>query len=223
MDGRVKDGESCIDESMVTGEPMPVPKRPGDEVTGGTINGPGSFTFEATRTGSDTFLAHVVALVREAQASRAPVQELADSVAAYFVPAVLLVALVSFAVWIGAGRGLGFALTVAVSVLVVACPCALGLATPTAVVVGVGMAAARGILVKSAAALQTAARVDTVVFDKTGTLTLGAPVVTDVTPLGGRGAQEVLRLAAVAEKRSEHPLGGAIVAEARAGDRTAGS
>ncbi|NLW94534.1 MAG: copper-translocating P-type ATPase [Chlamydiae bacterium] len=215
VDGRVKDGESCIDESMVTGEPMPVPKRPGDEVTGGTINGPGSFTFEATRTGSDTFLAHVVALVREAQASRAPVQELADSVAAYFVPAVLLVALVSFAVWIGAGRGLGFALTVAVSVLVVACPCALGLATPTAVVVGVGMAAARGILVKSAAALQTAARVDTVVFDKTGTLTLGAPVVTDVTPLGGRGAQEVLRLAAVAEKRSEHPLGGAIVAEAR--------
>lgn len=216
VDGRVRSGESAIDESMVTGEPMPVSKRPGDEVTGGTINGTGSFTFEATRTGGDTFLARVVALVREAQSSRAPVQDLADSVAAYFVPAVLAAALVSFAVWLAAGQSIGFALTVAVAVLVVACPCALGLATPTAVVVSVGMAASRGILVKNAAALQAAARVDTVVFDKTGTLTAGKPVVAGVTPLGGRGTPEVLRLAAIAEKRSEHPLGAAIVAAARA-------
>lgn len=215
VDGRVRSGESHLDESMVTGEPMPVTKRPGDEVIGGTINGAGAFTLEATRTGRDAFLAQVVALVREAQASRAPVQDLADAVAAYFVPAVLAVATAAFAGWLAAGQGFAFALGVAVAVLVVACPCALGLATPTAVVVGIGMAASRGMLVKSAAAIQAASRVDTVVFDKTGTLTAGKPAVTDVTPLGGRDAREVLRLAAVAEKRSEHPLGAAIVAAAR--------
>ncbi|MEI6633497.1 MAG: heavy metal translocating P-type ATPase [Chlamydiota bacterium] len=215
VDGRVGSGESYCDESMVTGEPMPVAKRRGDEVIGGTINGAGAFTFEATRTGKDTFLAQVVALVREAQASRAPVQDLADKVAAYFVPAVLSVAILSFSVWLFAGQDFSFALAVSVAVLVVACPCALGLATPTAVVVGIGMAASRGILIKSAAALQTAARVDTVVFDKTGTLTVGKPIVTDVAPLGGRDATEVLRLAAIAEKRSEHPLGAAVVAAAR--------
>ncbi|MDD5555711.1 MAG: heavy metal translocating P-type ATPase [bacterium] len=215
VDGRVTEGESGVDESMVTGEPMPVRKRPGDEVVGGTINRTGAFRFEATRTGDDTFLARVIRMVEEAQASKAPVQEAADRVAAVFVPAVLVVAAASLALWLAAGAGIAFALGVCISVLIIACPCALGLATPTAVMVGTAAAARRGILVKNARALQTAGTVTTVVFDKTGTLTRGAPSVTGVVPLGGREREEVLRLAAIAERHSEHPIGEAIVAAAR--------
>jgi Cu+-exporting ATPase len=215
VDGRVVEGASSVDESMVTGESMPVDKRPGDEVIGATVNRTGSFKFEATRTGKDTLLARIIRLVRDAQSSRAPVQELADTVSSYFVPAVLIIALLAACLWLLAGMGLLFALNIFIAVLIVACPCALGLATPTAVMVGTGIAARKGILVKSARALEMAHRVDTVVFDKTGTLTRGEPALTDVAGLAGRDEGEVLRLAAIAEKNSEHPIGIAIVIGAR--------
>lgn len=215
VDGRVIEGASSVDESMVTGEYMPVEKRPGDEVIGATINRTGSFKFEATRTGKDTFLAQIIMLVRDAQGSRAPIQDLADRVSSYFVPVVLIIALLAASLWLLSGMGLFFALNIFIAVLIVACPCALGLATPTVVMVGTGIAARKGILIKSAHALEMAHRVDTVVFDKTGTLTRGEPALTDVVGLAGRDEHEVLRLAAIAEKNSEHPLGIAIVAGAR--------
>ncbi len=215
VDGRVVEGASSVDESMVTGESMPVEKGPGNEVIGATINRTGAFKFQATRTGKDTFLAQIIRLVRDAQGSKAPIQDLADRVSAYFVPAVLIIASLAAFLWLLIGMGLVFALDIFIAVLIVACPCAMGLATPTAVMVGTGIAARRGVLVKNARALETACRVDTVVFDKTGTLTRGEPVLTDVVGLAGHDEGEVLRLAAIAEKSSEHPLGIAIVAGAR--------
>lgn len=215
VDGVVVEGASFVDESMVTGEPMPAEKRAGAEVIGGTINGTGAFTFRATRTGNETFLAQVIMLVRAAQASKAPVQDLADRIAAFFVPAVLAIAVLTFLIWLLRGMDVAFCLNNAIAVLVIACPCALGLATPTAIMVGTGMAARRGILIKNARSLQAAQRAGVVVFDKTGTLTEGRPVISDVVPMEGNGEEEVLRLAAIAEKRSEHPIGEAIVAESR--------
>jgi Cu+-exporting ATPase len=227
VDGTVIDGHSTVDESMLTGESMPVEKSAGDLVIGGTINQSGLFQFRAERVGRDTMLAQIVRLVREAQGSKAPIARLADWISARFVPAVLLIALCTFAGWMVFGPAEGafhMALVCAVNVLIIACPCALGLATPTAIMVGTGRGAELGVLIKSGAALETACRVDTVIFDKTGTLTRGQPLVTDVVVAeqpGRAGAgpalsrADVLRLAAAAERGSEHPLGEAIVAQAR--------
>jgi len=212
VDGRILDGHSTMDESMVTGESIPVEKGPGDEVVGATINKTGSFRFRATAVGSDTFLAQIVRLVREAQASKAPIQRLADAVAGYFVPAVIFIAIATFVVWfvVGPEPGLTFGLVSAVSVLIIACPCALGLATPLSIMVGTGKGAQSGILIRSAEALETAHRVGTVVLDKTGTITRGEPRVTDVVArVGSEG--DLLRLVAAAERVSEHPLGEAVV------------
>ncbi|NLO06242.1 MAG: heavy metal translocating P-type ATPase [candidate division WS1 bacterium] len=216
VDGVITSGHSTIDESMITGESVPVERSEGDEVIGGTINLAGAFRFEATRTGAETTLSQIIRLVREAQATKPPIQRLADLVAAYFVPAVIGIVLVTTAAWVLTGRGWEPALIAAVSVLVIACPCALGLATPTAVTVGTGLGAEHGILIRDAAALEIAGRLTAVVFDKTGTLTLGQPGVTDVIPAGELTADELLRLAAAAEVPSEHPLARAIVAHARA-------
>jgi Cu+-exporting ATPase len=214
VDGIVVDGHSSVDESMLTGESIPVEKSAGDTVTGATINKTGSFTFRATRIGSDTALAQIIRLVEEAQGSKAPIQALADRIAAVFVPAVMLIALIAFGVWLLAGQGFVFSLTIFIAVLIIACPCALGLATPTAVMVGTGIAAKNGILIKSAESLQSAHRVDTVVFDKTGTLTKGEPELTDVLPIDHVSENDLLELAAAVEKNSEHPLGEAIVSGA---------
>jgi len=212
VDGTILQGRSAIDESMLTGEPLPVEKAAGDEVTGGTLATDGAFTFTATRVGADTALARIVMLVREAQGSKAPVQRLADRVAAVFVPAVIGVAILTFLVWaFVVGSSFTFALTAFVSVLIIACPCSLGLATPTAVMVGTGRGAKMGILVKSAAALERAGSVTTVVFDKTGTITEGKPALTGIEVVEGFTKDTVLRLAATAERRSEHPVGKAIV------------
>ncbi|MEN8149326.1 MAG: heavy metal translocating P-type ATPase [Planctomycetota bacterium] len=216
VDGEIHDGRSAVDESMLTGEPLPVEKGIGDEVTGGTLATDGSFTFTATRVGADTALARIVRLVREAQGSKAPVQRLADRVAAVFVPAVIGVAILTFLVWaFVVGSTFTFALTAFVSVLIIACPCSLGLATPTAVMVGTGRGAKMGILVKNAAALERAGSVTTVVLDKTGTITEGKPALTGIEVAEGFDANEVLRLAAAAERGSEHPVGRAIVAGAK--------
>lgn len=180
VDGIIAEGHSSVDESMVTGESLPVEKNVGDKVIGATINKTGSFKFKAEKVGSDTFLAQVIRLVEEAQGSKAPIQELADKISSIFVPAVLIIAVISFIVWIISGQSFIFALTIFISVLIIACPCALGLATPTAVMVGTGIGAERGILIKSAEALQVASQVKTIVFDKTGTLTKGEPEVTDI-------------------------------------------
>jgi Cu+-exporting ATPase len=217
VDGVVTEGASTIDESMLTGESLPVEKAPESKVFAGTVNRTGSFIFRAARVGSATALARIVALVAEAQGSRAPIQRLADRVAAIFVPIVLGIAGLTFLAWWAFGpepAGL-FALTNAVAVLVIACPCAMGLATPTAIMVATGRGAERGILVRSAAALELLERVDTVVFDKTGTLTVGRPVVTDVVALPPMSEDDVVALAAAAEQGSEHPLGEAIVASAK--------
>ncbi|MDB5309222.1 MAG: silP 2 [Gemmataceae bacterium] len=216
VDGIVVDGESPVDESMITGEPMPVIKRRGDTVIGGTVNTTGTFVMEATRVGHETMLARIVQLVGEAQRSRAPVQKLADAVAAWFVPAVVLVAVVTFVVWavFGPPPALAFALVNAVAVLIIACPCALGLATPMAVTVGIGRGAREGVLVRSAEAIEMMEKVDTVVVDKTGTLTEGKPRLVSVVPFAGFDERELLRLAAALERASEHPLGAAIVAGA---------
>ncbi|MFH1386408.1 MAG: heavy metal translocating P-type ATPase [bacterium] len=218
VDGTVVSGHSSVDESMVTGESLPVEKKVNDKVIGATINKTGSFKFKAEKIGQDTFLAQVIRLVEEAQGSKAPIEELADKISAYFVPAVLLIGLAAFIVWLFVGQSFSFALIAFISVLVIACPCALGLATPTAVMVGTGIGAEHGILIKSASALQLAARIDVVVFDKTGTLTKGEPEVTDLIPVEPaneiRGS-ELLSYAGIAEKRSEHPLAEAIIKKAK--------
>jgi Cu+-exporting ATPase len=220
VDGVVVTGASALDESMLTGESLPVDKGPGDEVIGATLNKTGSFQFRATKVGRDTALAQIVRLIQEAQGSKAPIQRLADTVAAYFVPAVLITAALTFLGWflLGPEPRFQFALLTSISVLIIACPCALGLATPTAIMVGTGRGAELGVLFRSASALETAHGVTAVVLDKTGTLTAGQPRVTDVVVAQGMGAlssDELLRLAASAERGSEHPLGEAIVAHAR--------
>ena len=216
VDGQIVEGSSAVDESMVTGESMPVDKTPGDSVIGGTINQSGALRFRASRVGADTVLAHIIRLVQEAQASKAPIQRLADRVAGIFVPVVIGIALLTALVWLIVGPNPTYAVIAAVSVLIIACPCALGLATPTSLLVGTGRGAELGILIRSAEALEVAGRIDTVVFDKTGTLTGGEPQVTDIAPADGRTEDDVLRLAASVERDSEHPLGRAVVRAARA-------
>ncbi len=213
VDGQVVSGSSAVDESMVTGEPIPVEKTEGATVIGATINRTGSFRFEATRVGKETMLAQIIRMVRDAQGSKAPIQRTVDKVSGYFVPAVLIVAVATFMTWytFGPSPALIYAVITLVTVLVIACPCALGLATPTSLMVGIGKGAENGILIRSGDALETAHRIDTVVVDKTGTITRGEPSLTDVISFGGHTDDEVLRLAASAEKGSEHPLGEAIV------------
>ena len=217
VDGVVVEGASTVDESMLTGESMPVEKTTGAPVFAGTVNVTGGFVFRATRVGAETTLARIVRLVEEAQGSRAPIQRLADRVAAVFVPIVLVIAAATFVAWsaLGPSPSLLYALINAVAVLVIACPCALGLATPTAIMVGTGRGAELGVLIKSATALETLHRVDTVVLDKTGTLTVGRPAVTDVATLPPGTDDDLLALAAAAEQGSEHPIGAAIVAAAK--------
>jgi P-type Cu+ transporter len=217
VDAVVVSGSSAVDESMVTGEPIPAAKRAGDVVIGATVNTTGSLRVRADKVGAETMLAQIIAMVRQAQASRAPIQRLADTVSGYFVPAVMAVAIATFAVWFTAGPEPAFtmALVAAIAVLIVACPCALGLATPLSIQVGTGKGARAGILVRSAEALQTASKLDTVVLDKTGTITAGRPVLTDVRPAGRWDEDELLALVAAAESDSEHPLAAAIVAGAR--------
>ncbi len=217
VDGVVLSGSSAVDESMVTGEPVPVEKREGDRVTGATVNGNGSFVLRAERVGKDTLLSQIVRMVSEAQRSRAPIQRLADVVSGWFVPAVVAAAAVAFAAWavLGPEPRLAHALVSAVAVLIIACPCALGLATPMAIMVGTGRGATAGVLVKSAEALETMERVDTLLVDKTGTLTQGKPRLSRVVALEGRADDEVLRLAASVERASEHPLAAAVVGGAK--------
>jgi Cu+-exporting ATPase len=211
VDGEVVEGYTAVDESMLTGESIPVEKKAGDPVTGASLNKNGSIVFRATRVGADTALAQIVKLVEQAQGSKAPIAQLADVVSGYFVPIVMGIALLAGLAWLATGESVVFGLTIFTAVLVIACPCALGLATPTAIMVGTGRGAEKGILFKGGAALEQTHRVQTVVLDKTGTLTEGRPVVTDVVPLDGMAPAELLRLAAAAERGSEHPLGEAIV------------
>ena len=217
VDGRIVEGTTGVDESMVTGESMPVEKRPGDAVTGGTMNSSGGVVMQAERVGRDTLLAHIVRMVREAQRSRAPIQHLADRVAAWFVPGVIVAAVLTFLGWavFGPEPRMAYALLNAVAVLIIACPCALGLATPMAVMVGVGRGAREGILIRSAEALEVLEKVDTLLVDKTGTLTEGHPRLVSVVPWGGTFEFDVLRMAAGLERASEHPLAAAIVAGAQ--------
>ncbi|TDU74663.1 heavy metal translocating P-type ATPase [Streptomyces sp. KS 21] len=217
VDAEVLSGSSAVDESMVTGEPMPVTKRAGDTVIGATVNGTGSLRVRAAKVGADTMLAQIIRLVQAAQASKAPIQRLADAVSAYFVPAVIAIAIATFAIWftLGPAPALTLALVSAVAVLIIACPCALGLATPLSVMVGTGKGAQAGILIRSAEALETAHTLDTVVLDKTGTVTEGRPVLTDIHTADGFDESELLRLVAAAEEVSEHPLAQAVVTGAR--------
>lgn len=235
-DGIILEGETSIDESMATGESMPVKRKKGDEVIGATINQQGLLKVKATKVGKDTFLSQVIKMVEECQGSKVPIQEFADKVTGYFVPAVLVVACASFVSWLIFPESLGLvgtwagqflpwvnpalssitlAIFAAVAVLVIACPCALGLATPTALMVGSGMGAENGILIREGTAIQTLKEIHTIVFDKTGTITRGKPEVTDIVPLNGFGQQRILHLAASVEAGSEHPLGQAIVKKAR--------
>jgi P-type Cu+ transporter len=217
VDGVVVEGRTSVDESMVTGEPVPIEKEPGARVTGGTVNGTGSVVIKAERVGGETLLAQIVRMVSEAQRSRAPIQKLADRIAAWFVPAVVVVSILAFAAWgiWGPEPRLALALVAAVAVLIIACPCALGLATPMAIMVGTGRGAQAGVLIKNAEALERLEDVDTIVVDKTGTLTEGKPKLTEVAPAEGFGEEEVLRHAAGIEQGSEHPLAAAIVTGAR--------
>nr|WP_274638366.1 heavy metal translocating P-type ATPase [Microbacterium bovistercoris] len=216
VDGQVTEGSSAIDEAMITGEPIPVVKSAGDTVIGATINQTGSFRYAATKVGADTMLAQIIRLVREAQGSKAPIQRLADEVSSYFVPAVIAIAIWTFAAWwvFGPPPAGVFALVAAVAVLIIACPCALGLATPLSITVATGKAASNGILIRSAEALETAHKMNTVVLDKTGTITNGTPTLTDILPADEFDADELLALIASAERDSEHPLATAIVAAA---------
>ncbi|MEM5788304.1 MAG: heavy metal translocating P-type ATPase, partial [Syntrophobacteraceae bacterium] len=218
VDGVVLEGSSSIDESMITGEPIPVEKQPGARVTGATINGTGSFVMRAERVGSETLLARIVRMVADAQRSRAPIQRLVDVVAAYFVPAVIVTALMTFAAWamFGPAPRMAFAIVNAVAVLIIACPCALGLATPMSIMVATGKGAGLGVLFKNAEAIETLRKVDTLVVDKTGTLTEGKPKVVAVETAHGFSGDELLRLAASLEQASEHPLASAVVSAAEA-------
>jgi Cu+-exporting ATPase len=218
VDAVVLSGSSAVDESMVTGEPMPAIKRAGDTVVGATMNGTGSLRVRADKVGSDTMLAQIIEMVQQAQASKAPIQRLADAVSGYFVPAVIAIAIATFAVWFTAGPApaLTLALVSAIAVLIIACPCALGLATPLSIMVGTGKGARAGILIRSAEALEAACKLDIIVLDKTGTITAGRPALTDVHATGDIGQDEFLALVAAAEADSEHPLAAAIVAGARA-------
>ncbi|MDR2986089.1 MAG: heavy metal translocating P-type ATPase [Nocardiopsaceae bacterium] len=217
VDGVVLDGSSGVSESMVTGEPMPVTKRAGDTVIGATINTTGALRVRATKVGADTMLAQIIKLVQQAQASRAPIQRLADTVSGYFVPAVMAIAIVTFAIWfiVGPAPAFTLALIAGISVLIIACPCALGLATPLSIQVGTGKGARAGILLRSAEALETSGKIDTIVLDKTGTVTVGEPALTDVRPVGPWSEADLLTVVAGAESSSEHPLAGAILDEAR--------
>jgi Cu+-exporting ATPase len=216
-DGVILEGTSSVDESMVTGEPIPVEKSKGDKVTGGTVNGTGSFIVKAERVGSETLLAQIVRMVSEAQRSRAPIQRLADTVSSYFVPAVIVAAVITFIVWglIGPEPRLAHATVNAVAVLIIACPCALGLATPMSIMVGTGRGATAGVLIKNAEALEVLEKIDTLIVDKTGTLTEGKPRLTSIVPLNGTIESELLRFAASIELGSEHPLAAAIVTAAQ--------
>jgi Cu+-exporting ATPase len=219
VDGRLTEGGSSVEESMITGEPMPVEKRVGDAVIGGTLNQTGSFLIVADKVGKDTVLARIIGMVAEAQRSRAPIQKVADAVAGYFVPAVLVIAVVTFLVWAIAAPEqppLAWAFVNAIAVLIIACPCALGLATPMSIMVGIGRGAREGVLVKNAEVLERLEKVDTVVVDKTGTLTAGRPTLTECLPVAPLGENDLLRLAASVEQQSEHPLARAIVAGAAA-------
>jgi Cu+-exporting ATPase len=220
VDGIVRDGKSYVDESMITGESIPVEKKTGDEVIGATINKSGSFKFETTKVGKDTALAQIIKLVQEAQGSKAPIQRLADVIAGYFVPVVISIAILTFIVWFDFGPVpvLTFSLMNFVAVMIIACPCALGLATPTAIMVGTGKGAEKGILIKGGESLETAHKINSIVFDKTGTLTKGEPEVTDIIPLNDATLKEVLYYAGSAEKNSEHPLGEAVVRKAKQGN-----
>jgi len=217
VDGVILTGSSAVDESMVTGESLPVEKRPDEAVIGATINKTGSFQFRATKVGKDTVLSQIIRMVEQAQGSKAPIQRLVDVVSSYFTPAVVILAVIGFMAWytLGPDPVLVYALVVFVTVLIIACPCALGLATPTSLMVGVGKGAEHGILIRSGQALETAHKLHTIVLDKTGTITKGEPSVTDVVAPDG-GESEVLRLAASVERGSEHPLGEAILGGARA-------
>ena len=216
VDGVVIEGISSVDESMITGESIPVEKMKGDKVIGGTINKQGSFRFKATKVGKDTFLNQIIKLVEEAQGSKAPIQRLADKVSGYFVPVVIIIAILSFIFWYFIlGQSFVFSLSIFIAVLIIACPCALGLATPTAIMVGTGKAAENGILIKEAEALENAHKLTTLVFDKTGTLTEGKPVVTDILTVDKLDKKEILKYAAISEKKSEHLLADAIIKKAR--------
>jgi Cu+-exporting ATPase len=218
VDGEILEGSSAVDESMITGESLPVEKEPGSRVIGATVNSTGSFVMRADRVGSETLLAHIVQMVSQAQRSRAPIQRLADRVAGWFVPVVIAVAAVTFLAWsfLGPNPRLAHALVNAVAVLIIACPCALGLATPMAIMVGTGRGAHAGVLIRNAEALETFEKVDTLVVDKTGTLTEGKPSVESVVTLPGFDEAELVRLAASLEQGSEHPLATAVIAAAKA-------
>ena len=217
VDGVIVDGSSAVDESMLTGESLPVSKKAGDEVIGATLNKTGAFKFRATKVGKDTALAQIVKMVQDAQNSKAPIARLADTVSGYFVPIVMILAVLTFVIWFDFGPQpqLVYALVTSVTVLIIACPCALGLATPMSLMVGIGKGAENGILIRSGEALQTAHQIKTVVLDKTGTITKGKPELTDVVVVGAWKENDLLRLAASVERSSEHPLAEAIVEGAR--------
>lgn len=217
VDGTILEGESAIDESVVTGESVPVDKKPGDTVIGSSVNKTGAFTFRATKVGRDTVLAQIVEMVQRAQSSKPPIARLVDVISSYFVPSVMIIAVVTFLMWFnfGTSPALNYAVITMVTVLVIACPCALGLATPMGLMVGIGKAAEHGVLIRNGEALETASRLTTIVLDKTGTITKGKPELTDVIPLKDIAEGELLRLAAIADRRSEHPLAEAIVKGAR--------
>jgi len=214
VDGTIIEGSSSVDESMITGESIPIEKRQGSKVIGATINKTGTFKFRAEKIGENTALAQIIKLVQNAQGSKAPIQRLADKISAYFVPSVLIIAITSFIIWLLVGETFIFSLTIAITVLIIACPCALGLATPTAVMVGTGLGAENGILIKSAEALQIAGDINAVVFDKTGTLTKGEPELTDIIAYE-KEEEEILLLTASIEKSSEHPLGEPLIKKAK--------
>ena len=214
VDGKMIDGSGSVDESALTGESMPVSKKPGDRVTGATVLKNGYLVFEATEVGEDTTLSQIIRLMEEAASTKAPIARLADKISGVFVPVVISIAVLAFIIWMLAGQGIPAALNAAISVLVISCPCALGLATPTSIMVGTGVGAKNGILIKSAEALETAHHIDTVVLDKTGTITEGHPAVTDLVVAGAKDADTLLRIAASLEKQSEHPLAQALIGEA---------